>query len=81
MTSMRAKIRPALERCIVRLRERRYPVDVGVLRVLRDFGLECVQIMHASSTVPAPPLPTDSETTGRYSVQHPLRAADEEKGT
>lgn len=78
MTSARAKIRPALERCIVRLHERRYPVDVGVLRILRDFGLECVEIMHASSTVPAPPTPADAEITGRYSIQHPLRADDKE---
>jgi hypothetical protein len=58
--SVRAAIRPALERVIVALRERRYPIDVAMLRVLRNFGLECYELgvrsaaAHTAHTVPAP---------------------------
>ncbi len=58
--SVRAIIRPALERVIVALRARKCPHDVAMLRVLRDFGLECYELgvrstaAHTATTVPAP---------------------------
>lgn len=58
--SVRALIRPALERVIVQLRARAYPIDVAMLRVLRDFGLECYELgvrstaAHIATTIPAP---------------------------
>ena len=65
--SARAEIRPALERVIQLLRARQYPVSVALLRLLRDFGLECrdVGIMHAHTTQTIPaggPLGDDEDT-------------------
>jgi hypothetical protein len=73
--SSRSEVRPALERLIVQLRARRYPVDNALLRLLRDYGLDCRDIgwraAHDAPTVRVPPTPADSEITGRYSIEHP----------
>lgn len=78
--SARSEIRPALERVIERMRARRYPVDVALLRVLRDYGLECREIgvrsVHNARTIPAGGPLGDDEITGRYSIEHPLLGDD-----
>jgi hypothetical protein len=57
--SARAQIRPVLEQLAAEI-ERRYgvPTDVSLLRLLRDYGLEChalgVQHAHAAPTIPVP---------------------------
>jgi hypothetical protein len=67
--SARATIRPALERVNVLLRARKYPVDVALLRALRDFGLECYELglqagsVHTARTVPAPQRDDEPEIT------------------
>jgi hypothetical protein len=71
--SNRARIRPALERCVTRLRERRIFLDVGAQRILRDYGVECIELAYRASTLPAPAGPADAEITGRYAIHHPLR--------
>lgn len=70
MTTHRQRIRPALERAVKRLIARGYNVDTDVLRVLRDFGLECIELANRATTLPAPP-PAAETVTGRYSLQHP----------
>jgi hypothetical protein len=65
--SVRAAIRPALERVIVLLRARAYPIDVAMLRVIRNFGLECYELgvsagsVHTARTVPAPQSDDDEQ--------------------
>lgn len=68
--SARAEIRPALDRLIAALRERRLPTDPATLRVLRDFGLECREIgihhAHTTRTIPAAPVLGHDDVTGQY---------------
>lgn len=86
--SARREIRPALERLVVALQRRGYgEPDVALLRVLRDFGVEChalgVQHAHAATTIPAPAEAPDAprgdgpgDTTGRYLISDRAAATD-----
>lgn len=80
--SARAEIRPALESLVERMRARRYPVDVALLRLLRDFGLECRELganaVYLKQTIPAGGPLGDDEVTGRYSIEHPLSDGGDE---
>lgn len=72
MTTHRQRIRPALQRAAARLLHRGHKVDNDTLRILRDYGLECIELAARASTIPAPPPETADVDTGRYSIQHPL---------
>lgn len=81
--SVRRDLRPLLERLVELLRARRYPVDNMLLRLLRDYGIECHalgrQTVHTHSTVPAPASSAD-EITGRYSAVHPHHRLEDPDG-
>lgn len=77
--SVRAEIKPALERLVARLQSRRYPVDVALLRALRDFGVECHELggttAHNAPTLPAP-MPAPIPAPERPTIAAPRGAED-----
>jgi len=82
--SARSEIRAALDRVAAELHRRyRLQVDAALLRVLRDYGLEChatgVQHAHTRSTIPAPAGDVHDELTGRYQIPHPHADDDDDE--
>lgn len=81
--SVRAAIKPALERLVARLQARRYPVDVALLRALRDFGIECHELgattVRRATVAPAPP-PAPMPAPERPTIPAPRGAEDDITG-
>ncbi len=80
----RREIRAALERAASELHRRfGVRVDVAMLRLLRDYGVECHELgVHHAHSRRTIPVPADDgvapdELTGRYALPHPHAKDDD----